>query len=139
MQADRRPFSLLLAGSGYGYGGPPSLCAKAAIFHHRIVKRNLLSLLRLGGYVKLAAEERRKAVEELAAEGESTREIGKVLGVDHVTVMNDLAGEKSPDKKKSAKQNQAPTEDGGENSPPTEDPPEEVTDLAGAFSGMAPK
>ena len=35
---------------------------------------------RLGGYIKLTVEDRRKAVEELAAQGESMREIAGVLG-----------------------------------------------------------
>ena len=45
---------------------------------------------RLGGYVKLAVADRRQAVKELAAEGHSQRQIGKVLGVSHVTVGKNL-------------------------------------------------
>ena len=46
---------------------------------------------RLGGYIKLTVEDRRKAVEELAAQGESMREIAGVLGVSKDTVHRDLA------------------------------------------------
>ena len=46
---------------------------------------------RLGGYVKLSIEERRQAAMELAAEGHSQRQIGKVLGVGKSTVNDDLA------------------------------------------------
>jgi hypothetical protein len=44
---------------------------------------------RLGGYIKLSIPDRREAVEELAADGLSTREIGDVLGVDQSTVVRD--------------------------------------------------
>jgi hypothetical protein len=46
---------------------------------------------RLGGYVKLARDDRREAVKELKAEGHSNVEIGKVLGVAEGTVRNDMA------------------------------------------------
>lgn len=65
---------------------------------------------RLGGYVKLAADDRRKAVEELAAEGESTRDIGSVLGVSHTTVERDLTGTNVPERP-------AKTADAGTNVP----------------------
>lgn len=45
---------------------------------------------RLGGYVKLAVDDRRKAVEELAADGESQRSTAEILGVDASTVNRDL-------------------------------------------------
>lgn len=45
---------------------------------------------RLGGYVKLAVDERRKAVADLSAEGESTREIAEVIGTSAETVRRDL-------------------------------------------------
>jgi N6-adenosine-specific RNA methylase IME4 len=51
---------------------------------------------RLGGYIKLGVEERREAAKELAANGESTRAIGSVLGVHHSTVQDDLAGGNPP-------------------------------------------
>ena len=50
---------------------------------------------RLGGYVKLSIEERRQAVVELHAEGQSQRQIAKVIGVDQKTVHNILAEENS--------------------------------------------
>jgi phage N-6-adenine-methyltransferase len=45
---------------------------------------------RLGGYVRLAIDERREAVAELVAEGLSQRDIADVLGVDAATVNRDL-------------------------------------------------
>lgn len=53
---------------------------------------------RLGGYQKLDVDDRREIALRLKADEDmSTREIAGVLGVDHVTVMNDLrAGENSP-------------------------------------------
>lgn len=45
---------------------------------------------RLGGYVRMTVEDRREAVRELAAEGESNRGIAAVLGVDRDTVRADL-------------------------------------------------
>jgi DNA-binding CsgD family transcriptional regulator len=48
---------------------------------------------RLGGYVKLAVEDRREAVAELTDQGHSQREIGEVLGVSQMTVSRDLAPE----------------------------------------------
>jgi len=45
---------------------------------------------RLGGYIKMNIEERRQVVEELTAEGASTREIAEVLGTSHMTVARDL-------------------------------------------------
>jgi hypothetical protein len=46
---------------------------------------------RLGGYVKLARDDRREAVKELKAEGHSNVEIGKVLGAAESTIRNDVA------------------------------------------------
>lgn len=46
---------------------------------------------RLGGYVRLAASERRGAARELAEEGMSQRQIGAALGVSQPTVNRDLA------------------------------------------------
>jgi DNA methylase len=51
---------------------------------------------RLGGYIRMSVDERREAVKELAANGESTRSIGSVLGVHHATVERDLAGANAP-------------------------------------------
>jgi N6-adenosine-specific RNA methylase IME4 len=45
---------------------------------------------RLGGYVRMAIEERRQAVAELHAEGLTQRETADVLGVDQATVHRDL-------------------------------------------------
>lgn len=45
---------------------------------------------RLGGYVRMTVEDRREAVRELAAEGESNRGIAAVLGVDPETVNRDI-------------------------------------------------
>jgi N6-adenosine-specific RNA methylase IME4 len=45
---------------------------------------------RLGGYVKMNVEDRRKAVSELAASGESTRSIADVVGTSKSTVADDL-------------------------------------------------
>jgi hypothetical protein len=43
-----------------------------------------------GGYVRMNVEDRRKAVAELAAEGESNRSIAQALGVGETTVRRDL-------------------------------------------------
>jgi hypothetical protein len=55
---------------------------------------------RLGGYVRLSIADRREAVAELTHGDEplSGRQAADVLGVDHVTVLNDqrARGEKSP-------------------------------------------
>jgi hypothetical protein len=51
----------------------------------------------VGGYVKLALEDRREAVLELAAEGRSQRQIADVLGVDHATVNRDLGAFAPPE------------------------------------------
>jgi hypothetical protein len=45
---------------------------------------------RLGGYVRLAVEERRQAVAELKAEGDSTRDIASTIGVSDITVRRDM-------------------------------------------------
>jgi N6-adenosine-specific RNA methylase IME4 len=45
---------------------------------------------RLGGYMRLSISERRDAVLELAAEGMSQRQIGRVLGVSEATVNRDM-------------------------------------------------
>ncbi len=55
---------------------------------------------RLGGYVKMNVEDRRRAVAELSANGESTRAIADTLGVGSTTIHRDLAvpnGTKSPE------------------------------------------
>jgi SAM-dependent methyltransferase len=44
---------------------------------------------RLGGYIRLTVEERRRAVAELDGEGMGPRAIGRVLGVDPATVLRD--------------------------------------------------
>jgi phage N-6-adenine-methyltransferase len=45
---------------------------------------------KLGGYTRLSIEDRREAVQELTAEGQSTREIAEVLGTSAMTVSRDL-------------------------------------------------
>jgi len=50
---------------------------------------------RLGGYVKLAIEERRDAVRELTADGLTQREIAGVLGVSQGTVSNDCRSDQN--------------------------------------------
>lgn len=53
---------------------------------------------RLGGYIRMIVEDRRQAVVELAAEGESNRSIAAVLGVDPETVNRDVrAANAAPD------------------------------------------
>jgi phage N-6-adenine-methyltransferase len=47
---------------------------------------------KLGGYTRLSIEDRREAVKELAAEGESTRAIAEVLGTSKSAVACDLSG-----------------------------------------------
>lgn len=72
----------------------------------------------LGGYVRMSVADRREAVKDLAGGGESTRAIGEVLGVDHVTVLNDLrSGENSPAATISSSENNDLGEAVGENSP----------------------
>lgn len=46
---------------------------------------------RLGGYVRLSVDERREAVKQLTAEGDSQREIADVLGIGLGTVNGDLS------------------------------------------------
>jgi phage N-6-adenine-methyltransferase len=71
---------------------------------------------RLGGYVAMSLPERREAVAELTESGMSSREIGEVLGKDHVTVLNDRrAGENSP---AASDDEHGPASTVGENSPP---------------------
>jgi hypothetical protein len=45
---------------------------------------------KLGGYTRLSIEDRREAVQELTADGQSTREIAEVLGTSAMTVSRDL-------------------------------------------------
>lgn len=74
----------------------------------------------LGGYMRLAIEERRELVAELAAEDDlSQRDIAAILGVDHKTVGNDLRarGENSPDAPASARAEALDNSLRGENSP----------------------
>lgn len=87
---------------------------------------------RLGGYVKQSVKERREAVDELSAEGMSSRQIAGVLGVDHKTVVNDRhAGEKSPTKDEPAVQVE---QSSGEDSPR---PLDAVAALAGDRAAAA--
>jgi phage N-6-adenine-methyltransferase len=73
----------------------------------------------LGGYVRLSIPERREAVKELTEQGQSTREIGEVLGVDHKTVVNDLkaGGENSPTALEAPQDSVISQVSNGENSP----------------------
>jgi transposase len=72
----------------------------------------------IGGHIRLSIGDRREAVKELTADGLSQREVGEVLGVDHVTVANDLrAGENSPGADDSLGKNGQAEETPGENSP----------------------
>jgi hypothetical protein len=50
---------------------------------------------RLGGYVRMSVEERRRAAAELDADGFSQRAIGDVLGVDQATVHRDLRADEN--------------------------------------------
>lgn len=45
---------------------------------------------RLGGYIKLSIEERREAVKELVADGNSQRQVAGILGINQTTVKRDL-------------------------------------------------
>jgi hypothetical protein len=51
----------------------------------------------VGGYVKLALEDRRGAVKELVSEGRSQRQIADVIGVDEATVRRDVAAFAAPE------------------------------------------
>ncbi len=56
---------------------------------------------RLGGYVKMSIPDRREAVAELTADGDSNRSIAEVIGVDEITVRRDInaANVADPDNK----------------------------------------
>jgi N6-adenosine-specific RNA methylase IME4 len=45
---------------------------------------------RLGGYIKLSIPDRREAVKELTADGDSTRDVAEIVGVSHATVAEDV-------------------------------------------------
>lgn len=45
---------------------------------------------RLGGYIKMSVADRREAIKNLTAEGESLREAAEIIGVSHQTVANDV-------------------------------------------------
>jgi hypothetical protein len=51
---------------------------------------------RIGGYVRLAKQERFEAVLELKAEGYSNRQVAGVLGVDETTIRRDTAANAAP-------------------------------------------
>jgi DNA-binding NarL/FixJ family response regulator len=51
---------------------------------------------RLGGYIKLSVAERQEAVKNLTDEGQSTREIGEIVGVSHTTVAEDVKNLTAP-------------------------------------------
>jgi len=72
---------------------------------------------RLGGYVRLAVDDRRKAARELADEGNSTRAIGEVLGVGKTTVERDLAGPFGPESDTHASNDAIAHDEGGPNGP----------------------
>ncbi len=73
----------------------------------------------LGGYVRMSVEDRRKAVAELSQEGESTREIAKVLGVSHTTTVRDLSGTNVPGDEIDAASDMDDSADAGTNVPPS--------------------
>src|SRR6516164_8587277 len=84
---------------------------------------------RLGGYVQLPVEERRKAVKTLTNKGKSTRQIGGILGVDFSTVSRDLSvanatktSSKEPQSVANATDKQEPkSASNGTDKPPTEE------------------
>lgn len=59
---------------------------------------------RIGGHIKLAVPERRKAVAELTADGMSSPKIGEVLGVSDQTVLNDRQASKPLEARPEAEQ-----------------------------------
>jgi hypothetical protein len=85
--------------------------------------------IRLGGYVQLPVEERRKAVKTLTNKGKSTRQIGGILGVDFSTVSRDLSvanatktSSKEPQSVANATDKQEPkSASNGTDKPPTEE------------------
>lgn len=86
---------------------------------------------RLGGYVRMTVADRRKAAEELKADGiTSNREVAKILGVDPKTLRNDT-GENSPPDEVDP---QAAPDVAGENSPPDDHPPQWSGDAAAAIT-----
>ena len=76
---------------------------------------------RIGGYTRMSIPARREAVKELAAKGNSTREIAEVIGTSHTTVERDLAGTNVPD-------NTIDYSDSGTNVPETENATPTVAD-----------
>jgi hypothetical protein len=48
------------------------------------------------GHIKLSITDRKEAIKELAEEGLSHRQIAKILGVTHPTVIKDLRGKNLP-------------------------------------------
>jgi protein gp37 len=70
---------------------------------------------RIGAQVKMAVEERRKAVAEMKADGLSTRQIALVLGVSHTTVVRET-GTNVPETKITAAENE---QESGTNVPTT--------------------
>jgi hypothetical protein len=72
---------------------------------------------RLGGYVKMAGEERLKAIDELKKDGHSNVAIAEVIGVDEKTVRN-LTSENSEPTKKKRKKNKGTEGGTSENSEP---------------------
>lgn len=76
---------------------------------------------RLGGYIRLTVEERRRAVAELDGEGMGPRAIGRVLGVDHSTVIADQRGGNPPSASEVPPSDQQEPVGAGGNSPPEND------------------
>ena len=62
---------------------------------------------RLGGYLKMAIDERRKAVKELAADGHSTRDVAGILGIDNKTAWRDGVANATPAEKNNNENNGA--------------------------------
>lgn len=73
---------------------------------------------RLGGYVKLSVDDRRKAVAELKQNGESTRAIAEVLGVDERSVRRDIGAANAAQAEDDAETDQHFTDGGAANAAP---------------------
>jgi hypothetical protein len=78
---------------------------------------------------RITAERRKKIASRLAAIEASQRATARMLGVNHVTIRKDLAGEKSPPPPQKPKETRPDDEPIGEKSPPTGDTPAAPTGL----------
>jgi ParB family chromosome partitioning protein len=82
---------------------------------------------KLGGYVRMAVEDRRQAVQELKAEGLSNREAAEVLGIDAHTVRRDVDGANAPPTNGFSHEEASPA---GANAPPADLPRESLPHVA---------